>query len=662
MAQSAPWLNNWANGEVSPKFFGRFDVTEKYNSSAETLENIIVNHFGNAQRRPGTYYVASAKHKDMKCRLKAFQFSTVQNYILEFGHQYIRVFKDSGRVLDASDVVYEISTPYQESHLFQLQFAQTHDIMYIVHKNYAPRKLSRTGHASWSLSIPNMKWGPFKTMNVTDTTMDASAVTGSITITASDDFFTADMIGGYIKMHSGYAKITGYSSATVINAVVKDDFSAHTATADWYIGAWCDEYGWPSCITFYEQRAIYASTSDEPQTLWASRPEEYENFNVDDASDDDGYIYTIASEQVNSIKWLNAGRILAIGTEGGIWNMSSGSDANAITPSNVVVKRETTYGANSVLPKRIGNYVYYIHRNGRTVREFSYTFEEDSYSALDSTLLSEHITTSGIVDMDYQQSPENILWCVRDDGVLATMTRQIPQKVTAWTRQIIGGSFGTGNAVVESVAIIPNGEEDQVWLVVKRTILNETRRHIEYLKPYDWGTNDEDIFFVDCGLTYDGDAATTLTGLGHLPNETVTILADGQTHTTKVVSNEQITLDREAKKVHVGYNYNSTLQTLKLEAGSKIGTSQGRSKRTSSIMLRLYKTLGMTFGTPTQQDRISFLKDGITMGSPLTLFTGDKHLTYPGGWDRNMQIKIIQDQPLPMTILGIFPWMFTADN
>ena len=119
----------------------------------------------------------------------------------------------------------------------------------------------------------------------------------------------------------------------------------------------------------------------------------------------------------------------------------------------------------------------------------------DNYQTNDATVLSEHITESGIVDMAYQQSPYNILWCVRDDGKLAVFTKQIEQKIAAWTLHDTQGYY-------ESVAVIPKTSYDEVWFVVRRTIGGETKRYIEYMVAPTF-EDQEDAFFVHSGLMLD---------------------------------------------------------------------------------------------------------------------------------------------------------------
>lgn len=548
--------------------------------------------------------------------------------------------------------VYEITTPYLESDLFNLQFAQSADVLYIVHKGYKPRKLTRTGHTSWSLDEIEFINGPYMPDNSDDThTLAPSAATGSITIVSTKDVFAGGQVGGFFRIKDGYCRITSVTDAKNANAEVLLDLGIAVATDDWAEGAWSDYRGYPSSVTFYEQRLFFAGSNSEPQTVWGSKNYEFENF-TPGSNDDDALTYEINSEQVNACRWLSAGRKLSVGTAGGAFNLSGSGELDPLTPSNVNVRRETTYGSSNIIPKRIGNFVYYVQRNTRTIREFAYSFEIDSFESLDMTLLAEHITESGIVDMDYQQSPNNVLWCVRADGQLATMTRQIDQKVIAWSRQTTDGAY-------ESVAVIPQTEEDQVWTVVKRTINGQTKRYIEYFKPIDFGSDKTDAYFVHCGLSYDGVAASTFSGLEHLEGKTVSILVDGAVYADKVVSNGAVSLDGDdtAEKVHIGLPYTSKVRTVRMESGSQLGTAQGKKKRIYEVVLRLYRTLGIKMGPDDDNlDEVLFRSTDDAMDDSPALFTGDTDpIPFGDDWSTDGQLTIVQEQPLPMTILAIMP-------
>lgn len=632
--------------------------------------------------------------------------------------------------------IYEIATTYAEADLFEIQYCQSADTMYLVHPDYEPSKLTRSGHTAWELSAIDYSANPNRPAlmddNTSATTITPSADAGAgITLTASTSIFDADHVGSIWRIKSGYAEIVGFTSGTVVTANVLYSGNLATgpaATTDWAEGAWSDYRGYPSCINFYEQRLFFAATTDQPQAAWGSVTAEYENMETGaDASD--ALSYTIASGQVNAIKWMIGGRGLALGTSGGIFVMSSGGSSEALTPDNVKVDLDTTYGAADILPKKIGNFVYYVQRNDRTMREFSYSWDIDSFVSLDMTLLAEHITESGVVEMDYQQSPYNMLWCVRSDGTIATLTRQIDQQVIGWARQVTDGDF-------ESVAIIPNGEEDQVWFVVNRNIDGSDVRYVEYMMPIEFGDYQEDCYFVDSGLSYDAPVVisgitkanpgvvttatahgfsngntvkirkvvgmtevneveftvanaaantfelsgvntsaytayvsggevrkctTSISGLSHLEGEEVQVLADGASHPDETVASGAITLDLSSDIVHVGLGYTPAVKTLRAEGGSAQGTAQGKKKRIAKVMIRLYRSLGVKIGSDELNDDIYFRDSSMSMDEPVDLFTGDKDIHFPIGWETTGQIYITSEQPLPMTIICLAPRLDVSD-
>jgi len=221
-----------------------------------------------------------------------------------------------------------------------------------------------------------------------------------------------------------------------------------------------------------------------------------------------------------------------------------------------------------------------------------------------------------------------------------------------------------GIAVVETVTTIPGDlDEDQVWFIVKRTINGSTTRYIEYLSGFDFGNDVTNAFFVDCGLTYSGTAATSISGLNHLEGQTVSILADGAAHADKVVASGAITLDRSVTKAQIGLQYSSKLETLRIDAGSAMGTSQGKNKRIGEVTVRLYRSVGLKVGTSsTQLDTVNFRSSADKMDKALSLFSGDKTVEFNGGYDDDATITIVQDLPLPMTILALFPTLSVFDK
>ena len=689
MPRSAPIQTNFTAGELSPRLEGRVDI-QKYANGCKTLENMIVLKHGPASRRGGFYFANEVKDSSKKTRILPFEFSATQAYILEFGDQYIRFYKNYGQIKSGpfDDVfaaafnigaAYEITTPYLEDELFDLVITQSADVLYVAHQSHEPRTLSRLGDTSWTLDIIQFLDGPYDSVNATSTTLGLSATSGTgITVTASavagindgDGFLSTD-VGRLIRFEDAandwtYLEITARADTTHVTAdFIGPNASATTAQTGWRLGLFSETTGYPSVVTFFEQRLVWASTTSRPQSMFFSVSADYYNHAPTDNDglvlDDSGFVYTIATDQVNTIRWLRAGKVLSAGTAGGEFIVSQGDQNSPLSPTNTRVVRQTTFGSAAVTPPQVGNSVLFLQRANRKIREYVYQFETDAYTAPDLAILSEHITEGGIIDMAYQQEPDSIVWLVRTDGVLVGMTYERAQDVVGWHRHIIGGA----DAKVESVAVIPNttGSRDDLWAVIQRTINGQSVRYIEYMTPGlpEVPANTIAATYLDSMLTYDGSSVTSVFGLDHLEGQTVSVLANGAAHPDRVVSSGLITLNNSYETVHVGLPYTSTLQTMRIESGAKDGTAQGKKKRISRVTYRLYDTLGLKHGpSASRLDIIPFRSSADDMDEPPALFTGDKEVEFPRNWDTDGYVFLVQDQPLPFTILAIMPELNTT--
>ncbi len=572
--------------------------------------------------------------------------------------------------------VFEITTPYTTAQLFDLKFAQSADVMYITHPEHEVEKLSRTAHTAWTLTDVDFTNGPYMDANITTTTLNpgshtvgtgvavvASAVTG---INSGSGFLSTD-VGRLLQFGTGYGKITAVADTLNITITIIEDLGSATASANWSLGSFSDTTGHPSCVTFFEQRLVFAGTTSQPQTIFFSKSGDYENMDANiggTVADDDAIIYTIASNQVNAIRFMTATRTLIIGTAGGEFTVSGGGTDNAITPTNILIKKQSNHGAANVDAIAVGNATLFLQRAKRKIRELAYNFDVDGYIAPDMTILAEHISEGGLTQMAYQQEPNQVIYAVRGDGELIGLTYQREQQVTAWHRHIFGGVFGAGKAVCESVAVIPTDDtEYEVYVIIKRTINGATRRFVEYINNFDFTETDNTTFnFLDSALAYSGSAVTTISGLDHLEGQTVSVLANGATHPDKTVSSGSITLDRSSTNVKVGLSYSSILQTMRLDAGSQNGTSQGKTKRIYEITIRLYESVGVEVGESLDNmERIPFRTSADPMDQGIPPFTGDKAVEFRGNYDTDGFIFVRQTQPLPLTILSLYPELQTND-
>lgn len=466
---------------------------------------------------------------------------------------------------------------------------------------------------------------------------------------------------------TGYVEITAFTSSTVVTATVKEDdggiavlpdhiVGAANPTKKWSLGAFGGDQGYPRAVAFYEERLYFAGTTGQPQTIFGSVTADFEN-HTPGTEDDKAINVTIASDQVNVIKHMIQGRFLQILTSSAEFTMSGGTGTQPVTPTNVNVLRETTFGASTVRPVRAGSSTIMVQKGQTKVKEVTFNLDVDGLTGRDLTVLAEHLARVGLDDMTWQQEPELVLWFVRSDGELLGLSYDPQNNTIAWHEHTMGGA-----GVVESIASIPSGSEDQVYLSVKRTINSVETRHIVYMKPIYFGADVTDAFYVDSGLTYDGVATTTISGLDHLEGETVQILADGAAHADKVVSSGSITLDRSSSKVHVGYSYNSVIQTLRMEAGADDGISQGKIKRIHGVTVRFLDSVGAEVGPDANNlDRIPFRDSSMAMDEAVPMFDGDKEIFFPSGYDNDARVLVQQTQPLPMTVLAIMRRSNTFD-
>ena len=511
MARVHPFQTNFTAGELTPKLAGQVDF-KKYNNGVATMENMTVFPQGGTSRRYGSRFVGEVKNSANATRLIPFEFNVTQSYILEFGDQYIRFYKDNGQIVEASkaisgltaadpgvvtatshgysngdhvwinsvvgmtevngrrftvankttntfelsgidtsgytayssagtaEKVYEIATSFTSAQVFDLKFTQSADVMYIVHPLHEPTKLTRTGHSAWTIAEVDFQVGPFLDLNTTTTTLTTSATTigAGRTLTASASLFASTDVGRSVKLGDGWGKITGYTSVTEVTWTIVVA-ATDSGSVTWSIGAWSDTTGFPSAVSFYEQRLVFAGSTNNPQTIWASESGSYEDFDAGDADPADAFTYTIAANRVNVIRWLAPARDLIVGTAGGEFRVGRPT-GEPLKPDNVTITQQTTYGGHTTQPIQIGSAVLFVQRQKQKVREFAYRFEDDAYVAPDMTLLAEHITGDGIDDVDFAQEPESIYWAVREDGVLLGMTYQREEDVVAWHRHLFGGT------------------------------------------------------------------------------------------------------------------------------------------------------------------------------------------------------------------------------
>ena len=185
------------------------------------------------------------------------------------------------------------------------------------------------------------------------------------------------------------------------------------------------------------------------------------------------------------------------------------------------------------------------------------------------------------------------------------------------------------------------------------TVKMMDRRYVEYLdKFYDSSETDANAaHFLDCGAIYSGGSTSSITGLGYLEGESVSIYGDGAAQPDRTVASGAITLELAASRAHVGLSYNSDVQTLPLAIGTADNTSIGNQKRIHRIVVRFHESMSLSYGMDSSDlTDATFRRGGDLLSSALDLFSGDKELVFPSNYDTLGQAYLRCSQPFPSTI------------
>lgn len=459
----------------------------------------------------------------------------------------------------------------------------------------------------------------------------------AITLTlAAAGWRTGADVDRFVEINRGLVQIKAVTSATVATGVVKADLDSATAAqaGAWTLqaSAWGGINGYPSAVTFNEQRLVAGGTVKYPNGIWGSRTGLYYDFTIGD-KDTDAYFYALDGEG-NAIEHLASVRALMSLTLGGEWTLVGGVE-KPLTPTNVRAKDGSVYGTAKARPVRVGDELMFVQRSGRKVRAMGYSLERDSYAAPNLTTLAEHITESGVKEMAFQQEPASLLWCVLNDGRMATLTIDRDEGVTAWCPHTTDGHY-------ESVCCVPAGEADEVWVIVRREVGGQAVRYVERLNAG---------FRVHSGIVgASEEGAATWGGLDHLEGKSVTVLADDVPQGNFVVTDGTITIPRNAFKIQAGLVAIPRIKLLRPEIQTQTGTAQSNKMRAHKYSLLVLNTSGAMVNS----QRVSFRQFGSELlDKPPPIFSGWKSVGEWGWDDGEMEVEITQPDPLPFHVLAV---------
>ncbi len=290
------------------------------------------------------------------------------------------------------------------------------------------------------------------------------------------------------QIQYGVVKVTAQSSTTVATVIVIDpvlsDNSTDNAvtTSMWAEGAWGLFRGFPRTVTFYEDRLWWASSANNPDTLWGSKSSLYEDMSFTDLGlDDEAVNFPFNDNEVSQIQWMVARQIMAVGAANKEYRFSANNIDDPVTPSDRKATPQTSFGSDNIQPVILNNAIFFFQRQGRKLRAMRFDAITENFTADDATLLANTILESAPTTMAVQRVPDSIIWITRTDGVLLSFTFEPDEEVSGWARHITQNSTGVETPVgfFESVAIIHGSTEDELWVSVRRIIDSSTVRYVE---------------------------------------------------------------------------------------------------------------------------------------------------------------------------------------
>lgn len=601
------FYQSFAGGEMSPELFARLEDA-KARSGAATIRNFIVTPQGPVMNRPGFVFVREVKDSTKKVRLLPFTFSPTQTLVIEMGENYFRFHTEGGTVLSGG-VPYEVVHPYVEVDLFDVHYAQSNDVLTLVHPNYAPRELKRLGATNWTLStitfgsalstpaqptVTTSLGGVIKIAS-TDAANEYVNTTTEHGLSVGDSVYISGANNNLIGLPDGYYIVSSVVSTTTIK--VQDyngnpvNISGNTQTGTiqfapkvfditnkYVVTAANDEteesnpspasavatnnlrvpgsynrvslaeavtgatrYNWfklnggiygfigqsselsftddniapdmaitpptpeavfngagkyPGAVGYFEQRRIFAGTTNAPQNVWMTRTGTESDLRYAiPIRDSDRIAFQVASRERHTIRHIIPSTSLLMLTDVGEWRVFGAGDS-ALTPTSVAVRPQSYVGANNVQPAVVNNSVVYCAARGGHVRELGYNWNVQAFLTGDLSLRATHLFDDyEITDMAYSKAPQPVLWFVSTSGRLLGLTYVPEQQVGAWHWHDTQGAF-------ESVTAVTEGEDDAVYVVVKRTINGITKRYVERMARRE--TVLEDAVFMDSAVSFNG--------------------------------------------------------------------------------------------------------------------------------------------------------------
>lgn len=451
----------------------------------------------------------------------------------------------------------------------------------------------------------------------------------------------------------GYVLITGVTNSTTATYEVMSRIHASEIANDWSEGQFSTLRGWPSAVALFEGRLWWGGADK----LFGSVSDGFESFDLEQDGDSGPVIRSVATGAVNAVNWILGLARLCIGTSGAEPVGRSSSFDEPMTPSNFSIKDASTQGSADVQAVKIDRSAVFVQRSGKRAYDLSYTIDAQDYSSSEISRFHPTVLSAGVKLLAVQRQPDTRIWFVLNDGTCAMLTYERSEDVLSWF------TFET-DGLIEDVAVLPNVEDDDVFMVVARTVNGGTKRYVERLAYDTQAQGGNHNYMADSYVIQTLVASDTVTGLSHLEGAQVVVWAagqavmDGDEPATFTVLSGQIMLPEPVSgTVVAGLPYDWQWRSAKLAYGVRDGAPLSRRKTLRDVAPILYRThirgirAGQTFDA---MDYLPLSFAGETLDANTVLETYDaQSYCIPGNWDTDTRLCLAGQAPLPCTVLSL---------
>lgn len=643
--------NSFTSGELDPKLLSRTDL-KAYETGLTTALNVVVLPQGGVKRRPGLKYITElGGSPENGIRLVPFEFNTSDAYLLAFTNNRMYVIKNGVVQTNIAGSGNDyLTTTITSAMLTKMCWTQSADTIITVQEDMVPKRITRTSDTAWTIADVTFDFNPqyAPSFTIVDTssagTLTPSAVSGNITLTSQHSIFTSAHVGQYINVIGGSsfgrARIVEFDSVTVVKAHVEIPFFNTDAidNANWeletgYVDTFSVSKGYPRSACFHQGRLYFGGSKSRPSTIFASRVNEFFNFNPGEGNADDAFVATLDTNQLNAIVDIISANYLQIFTTGGEFYAPQ-EFSDPLTPTNFIAKLQSSHGSKeNVRVQNVAGGTLYIQRQGKALNEFLFSSGEDAYTSTQISLLSSHLLNTP-TDMSIRKATstdegDRLALVNSGDGSMAVYTLLRDQQIVAASKFTTDGDFLNIATVVS----------DQ-YVAVKRSINSVNKYYIELFN--------EDVT-LDSSLT--GGAASSVSS-GHLNAKTVKVIGDGVMQDDVTAGASTITFATATTSTYeVGLDYTVTVKTLPIEPSIQgYASLKGFKKRVLEVNAFLNETQNLTINSNTIPIR-TLGTDNLDVGIPS--FTGTKTLHGILGYSLTGQIEIGQSAPLKLHLLGM---------